>query len=172
MTKSKELSKDVRDKTVDIYKAEMGYKTIVKQLGEKVTTVGAIIRNNYRPNRAYVHKNNIPTVKHGGGNIMLWGCFSAKGTGELLRINGTSGPGYCSQLGHWKWVVDGYSSMTMTQNTAKATKEWLKKKHIKVLEWPIASLQRWKVTNYIYSRYCNWVAFLCTCTFLSNFFTM
>ncbi len=22
--------------------------------------------------------------------------------------------------------------------------------------------QRWKVTNYIYSRYCNWVAFLCT----------
>ncbi len=25
--------------------------------------------------------------------------------------------------------------------------------------------QRWKVTNYIYSRYCNWVAFLCTSTF-------
>ncbi len=32
--------------------------------------------------------------------------------------------------------------------------------------------QRWKVTNYIYSRYCNWVAFLCTCTFLSNFFNL
>ncbi len=27
----------------------------------------------------------------------------------------------------------------MTQNTAKATKEWLKKKHIKVLEWPSQS---------------------------------
>ncbi len=32
--------------------------------------------------------------------------------------------------------------------------------------------QRWKVTNYIYSRYCNWVAFLCTCTFLSNVFNL
>ncbi len=42
MAKTKELSKDVRDKIVD--KAGMGYKTIAKQLGEKVTTVGAIIR--------------------------------------------------------------------------------------------------------------------------------
>ncbi len=25
--------------------------------------------------------------------------------------------------------------------------------------------QRWKVINYIYLRYCNWVAFLCTSTF-------
>jgi hypothetical protein len=28
----------------------------------------------------------IPTVKHGGGIIMLWGCFSAAGTGRLVRI--------------------------------------------------------------------------------------
>ncbi len=44
MAKTKELSKDVRDKIVDLHKAGMGYKTIAKQLGEKVTTVGAIIR--------------------------------------------------------------------------------------------------------------------------------
>ncbi len=43
MAKTKELSKDVRDKIVDIQKARMGYKTISKQLGEKVTTVGVII---------------------------------------------------------------------------------------------------------------------------------
>ncbi len=34
-------------------------------------------------------KNTIPTVKHGGRNIMLWECFSAKGTGQLHRIKGT-----------------------------------------------------------------------------------
>uniref|UniRef100_A0AAZ3PUF0 Transposase Tc1-like domain-containing protein n=1 Tax=Oncorhynchus tshawytscha TaxID=74940 RepID=A0AAZ3PUF0_ONCTS len=28
----------------------------------------------------------IPTVKHGGGSIMLWGCFSAAGTARLVRI--------------------------------------------------------------------------------------
>ncbi len=44
MAKNKELSKDVRDKIVDLHNAEMCYKTIAKQLGEKVTTVGAIIR--------------------------------------------------------------------------------------------------------------------------------
>ncbi len=43
MAKTKELSKDVRDKIVDLHKAGMDYKTIVKQLGEKLTTVGAII---------------------------------------------------------------------------------------------------------------------------------
>ncbi len=44
MAKTKELSKDVRDKIVDLHKGGMGYKTITKQRGEKVTTVGEIIR--------------------------------------------------------------------------------------------------------------------------------
>ena len=42
MGKTKELSKDIRDKIV--HKAGMGYKKIYKQLGEKLTTVGEIIR--------------------------------------------------------------------------------------------------------------------------------
>ncbi len=41
MGKTKELSKD---QIVDLHKAWMGYRTIGKQLGEKATTVGAIIR--------------------------------------------------------------------------------------------------------------------------------
>ncbi len=34
MAKTKELSKDVRDKILDLHKAGMGYKTNAKQLGE------------------------------------------------------------------------------------------------------------------------------------------
>ena len=44
MGKTKEVSKDIRDKIVDLHKAGMGYKKINKQLGEKLTTFGAIIR--------------------------------------------------------------------------------------------------------------------------------
>ncbi len=36
-------------------------------------------------------KNTIPTVKHGGENIMLWGCFSAKETGQLHCIKRDDG---------------------------------------------------------------------------------
>ncbi|XP_069821043.1 zinc finger protein 721-like [Dendropsophus ebraccatus] len=44
MGKKKELSKAVRDKIIDLHKAGMGYRTISKMLGEKETTVGAIVR--------------------------------------------------------------------------------------------------------------------------------
>ena len=30
----------------------------------------------------------IPTVKHSGGSIMLWGCISVAGNGSLVRIAG------------------------------------------------------------------------------------
>ncbi len=44
MGKTKEPSKDIRDKIVDLHKAGMGYKTISKELGEKEITLGAFIR--------------------------------------------------------------------------------------------------------------------------------
>ncbi len=43
MAKTKELSKDVRDNITDLHMPGMSYKTIAKQLGEKLTTVGVII---------------------------------------------------------------------------------------------------------------------------------
>ena len=41
-----------------------------------------------KPGTAHHLANTLPTVKHSGGSIMLWGCFSAVGTGRLVKIKG------------------------------------------------------------------------------------
>ncbi len=77
---------------------------------------------------------------------MLWWCFTAKGTAQLHRIKGRwTGP--CTvrakalkparglKMGRG-WVFQHDND---PKHTAKATKEWLKKKHIKVQEWPSQS---------------------------------
>ncbi len=76
---------------------------------------------------------------------MLWGCFSAKETGQLHRIKGTldgamyrQGQGIEASQGieNGSWIVQHDND---PKHMAKATKEWLKKKQIKVLEWPSQS---------------------------------
>ncbi|KAK6320122.1 hypothetical protein J4Q44_G00092290 [Coregonus suidteri] len=97
----------------------------------------------------YNPKNTISTVKHGGGNIILWGCFSAKGTGRLHRIEGRmDGAMYREILANnllpsvralkmgRGWVFQHDND---PKHTARATKEWLRKKHLKVQEWPSQS---------------------------------
>ncbi|KAK3535335.1 hypothetical protein QTP70_008564 [Hemibagrus guttatus] len=101
----------------------------------------------WRRKNAELHpKNTIPTVKHGGGNIMLWGWFSAKGPGRLIRVKERmNGAMYREILS--KNILPSARALKMKRGwvfqhdsdpkrTARAKKEWLRKKHFKVLIVP------------------------------------
>ncbi len=81
-------------------------------------------------------KNTIPTVKHGGGNIMLWGgqdnFTASKGrwTGTCTVKGRTLKPARAFKMGRG-WVFQHDHD---PKHTTKTTKEWLKAQ--KVLEWP------------------------------------
>lgn len=42
-----------------------------------------------KPNTALNPKNLTPTVKHGGGNVMVWGSMASSGVGNLVFIDST-----------------------------------------------------------------------------------
>ena len=48
MDSTRELSKDVGEKILDLHKAGMCYNTFCKALGEKETAVGAIVKKKGR----------------------------------------------------------------------------------------------------------------------------
>ncbi len=50
-----------------------GFKTVWRRKGEE-----------------YKEKFMVPPVKHGGGSVLMWGCMSAAGVGELYFIDGVS----------------------------------------------------------------------------------
>uniref|UniRef100_A0AAY5KHU6 Transposase Tc1-like domain-containing protein n=1 Tax=Esox lucius TaxID=8010 RepID=A0AAY5KHU6_ESOLU len=55
----------------------------------KIELFGLNAKHHICRNPATTHlANTISTVNHGGGSIMLWGCFSVAGTGRLVRIKG------------------------------------------------------------------------------------
>ncbi len=52
-----------------------------------------------QPGEEYKDKCVLPTVKHSGGSVMVWGCMSAAGTGELQFIEETMNSNmYCDIL--------------------------------------------------------------------------
>ncbi|KAG2470135.1 TCB1 transposase, partial [Polypterus senegalus] len=118
-----------------------------------------------KPGTAHHQANTIPTVKHGGGSIMLWGCFSAAGTGRLVRIKGKMTAAMYRdilvenllqsaldlRLGRqliFQQDTDPKQTAKISKewlqdndpkHTAKISKEWLQDNSVNVLEWPSQS---------------------------------
>ena len=88
MAKTGELCKDIRDKIVDLHNAGMGYRIIGKQLGEKATTVGAIIRKW----KKFKLTGQSPSVWGSMQDLTSWG-INDHGEGEGSAQNYTAGPG-------------------------------------------------------------------------------
>ena len=88
--------------------------------------------------------NTFPTVKHGGGSIMLWGCFSE--TGRHVRIEEKVNGAKYREI-HVKNLLQSAQDLRLgrrftfqqdndPKHTAKTTQEWLRDKSLNVFEWP------------------------------------
>ncbi len=65
----------------------------------KITYLVQMVSSVCGSNQEHKDKCVLPTVKYGDGSVMVWGCMSAAGTGEIQFIEGTMNADmYCDIL--------------------------------------------------------------------------
>jgi len=91
-----------------------------------------------------------PTVKHGGGSIMVWSCFTANGPGYPCMVEGNmTAEDYrrilqsdlLDTLDHFgmKMADTIFQHDNDPKHTAISVREWLAESGLQVLEWPSQS---------------------------------
>jgi hypothetical protein len=96
------------------------------------------------------HTNHlIPTVKHGGGGVMVWSCFNWNGLGPLVIIDGImDSKKYIALLEEMKGKMaqlfgnlDGliYQQDNAPCHKAKVVMKWFEKRKVPLLPWPAQS---------------------------------
>ena len=100
-----------------------------------------------RPVEEYKDKCAMPTVKHGGGNVMVWGCMSAAGVGELHFLEGNMKSNMYCEILQQSMIpsLQELGSRAVFQHdndpkhTFKTTSALLKRLRVKVMDWPSMS---------------------------------
>jgi hypothetical protein len=74
-----------------------------------------------RPGEAYKPQCLAPTVKFGGGSVMIRGCFSKAGIGQICLCEGRMS----SRISLWRWenLPEGQPSLQLSNNQALMV-EW------------------------------------------------
>lgn len=98
------------------------------------------------PKEEYNSICTVPTVKHGGGNVKCWGCFSSSGVGNLVFIDGNmTGEMYRTILDNnllqsvEKLKMDNewtFQHDNDPKHRAAIVTNWLNQKGVERLEWP------------------------------------
>uniref|UniRef100_A0A8R1DUH2 DDE_3 domain-containing protein n=2 Tax=Caenorhabditis japonica TaxID=281687 RepID=A0A8R1DUH2_CAEJA len=98
--------------------------------------------------REYAPRYQCPTVKHGGGSVMVWGCFSDTSMGPLNRIVGTMDRYVYEDILEntmrpWGRANLGRSWVFRQDNDPKHTSghvaNWFRRRRVDLLEWPSQS---------------------------------
>lgn len=97
---------------------------------------------------AYNSRYTKPTVKHGGGSVMIWGCFSLRGVGPVYLIEGIlTKETYVDILRNvmLPWAEENmplkwrFQQDNDPKHSAKLTKLWFEQNNVDVLQWPSQS---------------------------------
>ena len=99
----------------------------------------------YKSSERLKKQNIQSTVKFGGGSCMTWGCFSAKGVGNLVKIEGrVTGASYVNILQNN--LSDSVSKMSLEafvfqqdndpKHTSRIAQQYFTENNIDKMEWP------------------------------------
>lgn len=89
-----------------------------------------------------------PTVKHGGGNVMVWGCMASNGLGRLHFIDGIMNSDAYMEILKNQMLPSARNLLGRRylfqhdndpKHKSKKVTEFLHQKKVKVLEWPAQS---------------------------------
>lgn len=103
-----------------------------------------------RPNETIQRNHVKQTVKHGGGNIMVWGCFTWWASAPLVKIDGIMNKEYYLSIlqNNLPDFIDkcAYPETEVIfqqdgdpKHTAKIVKKWISEQKFQMMKWPAQS---------------------------------